>query len=80
MGENMQLNSKPKSISIKVQEHRKRLRAQGLQPIQIWVPDICAVSFREQAHKQSAAVTASTTAPEDQTFVDIISTALDIDV
>ena len=35
-----------KSTKIKVQEHRDRLRAQGLRPIQIWVPDVRASSFR----------------------------------
>jgi hypothetical protein len=34
----------------KVREHRARLRSQGLRPIQIWVPDVRAPSFRAQAH------------------------------
>ena len=33
-----------KPIKVKVQEHRDRLRAQGLRPIQIWVPDVRASS------------------------------------
>ncbi len=32
--------SKPKPTRMKVGEHRARLRAQGLLPIQIWVPDV----------------------------------------
>jgi len=54
--------SKPKSSRVKVSEHRRRLRAQGLRPIQIWVPDMRAPSFRKEAHKQSAAVAANTAA------------------
>ena len=37
--------SKPKPSRTKVREHRERLRAQGLHPIQFWVPDVRAPSF-----------------------------------
>lgn len=57
----------------KVREHRERLRAQGLRPIQIWVPDVRAASFRTQAHRQSLAVAASKGAQEDQAFIDAVS-------
>ena len=57
----------------KVREHRARLRAQGLRPIQIWVPDVRAASFREEAHRQSRAVAASAAAAEDQAFIDAVS-------
>ncbi len=63
-------NTPPKSIVQKVAEHRSRLRAQGLRPIQIWVPDVRASSFREQAHRQSQAVAASAHALDDQAFID----------
>lgn len=63
-----------KPTKMKVQEHRARLRAQGLRPIQIWVPDVRATSFRSEAHRQSAAVAASTHAIEDQAFIDAAST------
>jgi hypothetical protein len=65
--------SKPKTVREKVQEHRDRLRAQGLRPIQIWVPDVRAPSFRAQAHRQSQAVAASAYAREDQAFIDAVS-------
>ncbi|MGH9291402.1 MAG: antitoxin MazE-like protein, partial [Acidimicrobiales bacterium] len=29
----------------RVAEHRARLRAQGLRPVQIWVPDVRAPGF-----------------------------------
>ena len=57
----------------KVREHRERLRAQGLRPIQIWVPDVRAPSFQDQAHQQSLAVAASPHVREDQAFIDGIS-------
>lgn len=49
----------------------KRMRAQGLRPIQIWVPDVRALSFRSEAHRQSLAVAASAHAHEDQEFIDL---------
>lgn len=66
-------NSKPQSSRVKVSEHRRRLREQGLRPIQIWVPDVRAPGFRKEAHKQSAAVARSTGARGDQAFIDAIS-------
>ena len=57
----------------KVRAHRKRLRARGLRPIQIWVPDVRAPSFRSEAHRQSLAVATSAHAREDQAFIDAVS-------
>jgi hypothetical protein len=62
-----------KPTKMKVQEHRNRLRAQGLRPIQIGVPDVRASSFRSEAHRQSLAVAASIHAAEDQAFIDAVS-------
>ncbi|HZZ61349.1 MAG TPA: antitoxin MazE family protein [Roseiarcus sp.] len=62
-----------KPTRVKVREHRDRLRAQGLRPIQIWVPDVRASSFRSEAHRQSLAVAASAHATEDQAFIDAAS-------
>jgi Antitoxin MazE-like len=52
----------------KVRLHRERLRAQGLRPVQIWVPDVVAA-----ARKQSKAVAASEQAIADQQFIDAVS-------
>lgn len=57
----------------KVRAHRARLRAQGLRPVQIWVPDVRVPSFIAAARKQAKAVAASRHAKADQTFVDAIS-------
>ena len=57
----------------KVRTYRERMRARGLRPIQIWVPDTRTASFREEAHRQSLAVARSEGAREDQSFVDAIS-------
>jgi hypothetical protein len=57
----------------KVRLHRERLRAQGLRPVQIWVPDVRARSFVAAARKQSKALAASDHAAVDQKFIDGIS-------
>jgi hypothetical protein len=65
--------SRPKPSRVKVQEHRARLRRQGLRPVQIWVPDVRSPSFRSAAHRQSLAVAASAHAREDQAFIDEVT-------
>lgn len=57
----------------RVRAHRERLREQGLRPVQIWVPDVTAEGFAEEAHRQSRAVAASDVADDDQAFVDSVS-------
>jgi hypothetical protein len=57
----------------RVRAHRERLRAQGLRPVQIWVPDVNAEGFAAEAHRQSRAVAASEISDDDQAFVDSIS-------
>ncbi|MGH9153158.1 MAG: antitoxin MazE family protein [Acidimicrobiales bacterium] len=57
----------------RVRDHRARLRAQGLRPIQIWVPDVRSPEFTAEAHRQSAAVAASERAADDQAFIDAVS-------
>ena len=65
--------AKRPSSRVKVGEHRARLRALGLRPIQIWVPDVRAPSFQAEAKRQSEAVSRSDHALDDQAFIDAIS-------
>lgn len=60
-------------VSERVQKYRAGLRAAGLRPIQIWVPDVRSKAFATKAHKQSLAVAHSSHAAEDQAFVEAIS-------
>lgn len=62
---------------LKVRASRERLRAQGLRPIHIWVPDVRAPAFRDQAHRQSRAVADSPSAADDQAFIDAVTSGLD---
>jgi hypothetical protein len=61
------------NISNRVAKHRAALRAAGLRPIQIWVPDVRSSAFASEAHRQSLAVAASRHEAEDQAFIDEIS-------
>jgi Protein of unknown function (DUF3018) len=40
----------------RVRRHRERLRAQGLRPIQLWVPDTRDPKFVEEVRRQSLLV------------------------
>jgi len=40
------------SSAARVQKHRDQLRASGLRPIQIWVPDTRKPGFAEEAARQ----------------------------
>jgi hypothetical protein len=60
-----------------VRQHRKRLRQQGLRPLQIWVPDVRAPEFVAEAHRQSVAIATSEHEADDQAFVDAISSDWD---
>ncbi|MFV0526653.1 MAG: antitoxin MazE family protein [Acidimicrobiales bacterium] len=60
-------------VKRRVSEHRRRLRAQGLRPVQIWVPDVRSPEFEREAHRQSLAVAASDHAADDQAFIEALS-------
>lgn len=61
----------------KVQGYRARMRARGLRPVQIWVPDTRTPAFAAAAHEQSLAVARSAQEADDQAFVDALSEASD---
>ena len=57
----------------KVRAHRKRLREQGLRPLQIWVPNVRSPEFVKEARRQSLVVARSAQEKEDQDFIDAVS-------
>ena len=69
----MGARTRSESSRDKVRAHRKRLRQQGLRPIQIWVPDMRSPAFAAEAHRQSLLVARSPYAKEDQNFIDAVS-------
>ena len=57
---------------LKVREHRERLRAQGMRPIQIWVPDVHSPEFAAEARRQCLLANASPEEAEIQAFIDSV--------
>jgi hypothetical protein len=59
------------SVSKRVQKRRDALRAAGLRPLQIWVPDTRRPGFTEECHRQSLIVAKADAADRDvQDFMD----------
>ena len=47
---------KQQPVKARVQTHRNKLRAAGLRPVQIWVPDTRQPNFAEECRRQSLLV------------------------
>jgi hypothetical protein len=60
-------------VAQRVEKHRKALRAAGLRPIQIWVPDVRSKSFVAQARRQSLAIAKSPQEQDDLVFIESIA-------
>lgn len=53
------------SLSERVQRRRDALRAQGLRPVQIWLPDVRKPGFDEECRRQARIVAASDRVDDD---------------
>ncbi|MDE2914529.1 MAG: antitoxin MazE family protein [Paracoccaceae bacterium] len=61
----------PYTSAQRVEKRRAALRAQGLRPIQLWVPDTRAPGFAEECARQAAIVNEANRAdPELMQFMD----------
>ncbi|MCP9775114.1 antitoxin MazE family protein [Cyanobium sp. WAJ14-Wanaka] len=60
------------AIRSKVNAHRQRLRAQGMRPIQIWVPDVRSQQFATDARRQSQLVATGPDEVDIQAFIDSV--------
>jgi len=61
----------PASVKKRVQKRRETLRAAGLRPLQIWVPDTRRPGFAEECRRQSRVVAKADKADQDlQDFLD----------
>lgn len=67
--------SSPKSANAKkMAAYRARMRAKGLRPIQLWVPDTRHPDFAEEIARQSRLTSAS---KEEQEILDFIEDVAD---
>ncbi len=62
-----------KTPSEKMRDYRARLRAHGLRPIQVWVPDTRTSEFAAEARRQSELIAASEIEAEDLAFISAIA-------
>jgi hypothetical protein len=61
------------NVARRVQKHRQSLRAAGLRPIQIWVPDVRSKAFAAQARRQSLAIARSPQEQDDLAFIESVA-------
>ena len=47
------------SITERVKKHRSSLKAAGMRPIQIWIPDTKSVKFTDECKRQSKIIAKS---------------------
>ena len=68
----------PTPVSERVQKRRAALRAAGLRPVQIWVPDIRRPGFAAECRRQAALVAEADRSDTDMhAFMDAALTDLD---
>ncbi|PMC75168.1 antitoxin MazE-like protein [Brachybacterium sp. UMB0905] len=65
------------TISQRVSDHRRRMRARGYRPVQIWVPDVRTAAFAEEAQRQARLVARADEHTDDQDFTEAISVSWD---
>lgn len=61
------------AVSDRVREYRRRMRARGYRPIQIWVPDVRGREFAAEARRQAIVIAQADADNDDQAFVEAIS-------
>lgn len=70
----------PTPVSQRVRKRRDAMRAAGLRPVQIWVPDTRRPGFAEECRRQARLVAATDAANSDlDAFLDAVLTDLDVD-
>jgi len=58
----------------KMKEYRNRLRASGLRPIQLWVPDVRSQKIIDEIRKQSLRVSSDS---QDYHIMDFVESVMD---
>lgn len=70
----------PTPVNQRVQKRRESLRAAGLRPLQIWVPDTRRPGFAEECRRQSLVVAKADAIDQElQDFIDAALADLDSD-
>jgi hypothetical protein len=61
------------AVRDRVGEYRRRMRARGLRPLQVWVPDVRTETFVAEAHRQAALIAGADETGDDQSFIEAVS-------
>jgi hypothetical protein len=64
------------SVASRVKAHRDKLRASGLRPLQIWVPDTRRPGFAEECRRQSLSLAKD---PEEKKILTWVENAADVE-
>ena len=64
------------AVTDRVRKHRETLRAAGLKPVQIWVPDTRSESFRQKCERESLLLAAD---PHEAEILNWIAEVADTD-
>ncbi len=70
------MSTRQASPKEKMKNYRQRLRAAGLRPIQIWVPDLRSPAIVEELRRQSLLANAG---PDEQATMEFLEAAADWD-
>ena len=69
----------PSNVSARVRKRRDSLRASGLRPVQIWVPDTRRPGFADECRRQSAIVAQADASDADlRDFMDAALADMDV--
>jgi hypothetical protein len=63
-------------VTIRVRKHRESLRAAGLKPVQLWLPDTALEAFRKKCAQESLSLTND---PHEAEILDWIAEVSDTD-
>jgi hypothetical protein len=66
----------PVPTADRVRRRREAMRAAGLRPVQIWVPDTRRAGFAEECRRQSV-VTAEADGADSQAVLDLLDSLLE---
>ena len=64
-------------VKERVNSPRARMRERGYRMVQIWVPDVRAANFENEARRQAAAVAEGDRRSDDQAFIESVSASWD---
>lgn len=61
------------STAQRVQKHREGLRAAGMRPVQIWVPDTRREGFAQECERQSRLLRDDVHEPDTQNWLEAVA-------